>query len=380
MQANPIWPIKSSFPTLEKDVRCDILIVGAGIAGISSAYYLMQKGYDVIVIEEDEIGSGATGASSGTLYFGTGLDVSSTIEIHGEKNTKIIWDETKESINIIEQLIKKYSIDCGFKNPGAISVAKTEEEVDHLLNNSKNLKTLGFSSEFLEQDQVKDFFKSRDFIAGLREPCMQLKPALFCSELSKASGINVFSKSPMLDFKKGESIVVNTPKARIKCSNLVIATNIKPIFGLENHCYIENTTIVASQVMKDKIKEIWNKDTILWTVDDKYDILYTEDNRAMLDLFTSKGIDDKINFYYPSSGFKKEFIYGDSWFDTEDKMPILGNTKNLPEGSENINVAIAMGDQGIVTGFTSGRKIPLLMKNIKDTFLDLSSPNRFNAI
>lgn len=377
MQANPIWPVNSDFPVLENDIRCDILIVGAGISGISSAYHLMKKGYDVVVIEEDEIASAATGASSGILYFGTGLGITSSIESFGFNNAKNLWNETKESIGCIKSIIFKNSIDCGFRDPGVISMAKTDEESKQLEIDAENLKKIGFTQKIIDSSEINNYFKARRFLTGLKEPCAQIRPGRFVYGLAKSENIKLFQNTPMLGYTESDSIIVSTPKAKISCNKLLIATNIKPIFGLENHCYIENTTIVASHKLHEKIKQLWNQDIILWTLGEDYDILYTQEGRAMLDVFSPKGVDEKINFYFGAVKATKEFVYGDSWFQTKDYIPIVGNTKNLQNGSENIFVSIAMGEQGIVAGFTSGRKIPKLLEGKRDIFLEMSSPNRF---
>jgi glycine/D-amino acid oxidase-like deaminating enzyme len=71
MQANPLWPVTERFPRLERDSNVDVVIVGAGIAGISCAFHLQNAGYKVLVLEKDEVGVAATGASSGILYYGS---------------------------------------------------------------------------------------------------------------------------------------------------------------------------------------------------------------------------------------------------------------------------------------------------------------------
>jgi gamma-glutamylputrescine oxidase len=70
MQANPLWPVEKRFPSLQSDIRRDVLVVGGGMAGISSALRLKRAGFDVALIERNEVGGPATGASSGVLYYG----------------------------------------------------------------------------------------------------------------------------------------------------------------------------------------------------------------------------------------------------------------------------------------------------------------------
>ena len=112
MQSNILWPVKSDFPRLQKNIHADIAVVGGGIAGISCAYFLKQKGYKVVIVEKDEIGSGATGASSGILYHGSGTDFTETAKSMGRKNAELLWNESMHSIDEIERLVRRNSIDC----------------------------------------------------------------------------------------------------------------------------------------------------------------------------------------------------------------------------------------------------------------------------
>ena len=95
MQANPLWPVEYRFPTLDKDARVDVAIVGGGIAGISCAFHLQNAGYKVAVIETGEVGYSATGASSGILYYGSGGNYVEATERYGNENATSLWKETE---------------------------------------------------------------------------------------------------------------------------------------------------------------------------------------------------------------------------------------------------------------------------------------------
>ena len=58
---------KNSFDKLSSNKKCDVLIIGGGITGISSAYQLINKGLNVILVERNEIGGGITSRTTGKL-------------------------------------------------------------------------------------------------------------------------------------------------------------------------------------------------------------------------------------------------------------------------------------------------------------------------
>ncbi len=72
-------------PSLNKEIKCDYLIVGGGVTGISSAYFLKQLGAkNIVLIEKDIIGSGATGKSAGMLSTRGELDLDHLEKIYGK--------------------------------------------------------------------------------------------------------------------------------------------------------------------------------------------------------------------------------------------------------------------------------------------------------
>ena len=72
-----------SYPALEKECDCDVLIIGGGISGISTAYYLAETGNDVILLEADCIGYGASGRNTGKVSAQHGIVYHELIEKHG---------------------------------------------------------------------------------------------------------------------------------------------------------------------------------------------------------------------------------------------------------------------------------------------------------
>lgn len=374
MQANPLFPIKGEFPVLEKDLNVDIVVVGAGIAGISAAYSFANAGYKTVILEEQEVGAGATSASSGILYYGTGTTFTNAIELFGKKNAEMIWKESKKTIEEIEKLIEKNSIECDFRRPGAIMAAKNEQERDFLEKELQNLNSIGFEGEILDSKEIKNYYTEREFVAGLNQSFVpQIAPGLFTVGLAKAANIDIYSKTPLIKYEELDGqIIVETPKAKVKAQKILFATNRKPFFGLENHFSVENSVIYASKKLGEKkLKEIWPEHRIIWTLEDKYDIIYEHDGRAILELYYSKGAQEKMKYYFTSFEFNKEFVWGDAWAKTKDWLPIFGRI------SKNVFISIAMGDQGIVMGHTTGRKAVKLMEQEEDEFLRLVSPSRF---
>ena len=372
VQVNPLWPVTLRFPPLERDLKVDVAIVGAGIAGISCGYHLSRAGYDVAVIEQDEIGSGASGASSGVLYYGSGLNFAPSSRLFGEERTQLLWKETGKAIEEIARVQDRYAVECGFRRCGSIMVAKTQAELESLESERAGLARCGISSRILGTDEVRSIFPRRAFSGGLTfDACSQVHPALLASGLAKGADLDVYEHSPMTGFDEGaHSVIVKTPNSKITCSTLLLATNHQPAFGLESYFEFESSVILASQSLPH-IDSTWLQEKILWSMEEKYDLVYPRGNRAILELYQLGDEKAKLSYYYPGLDFRVEHEWGDVWAKTHDWLPIVGRV------TPRVAVAIAMGDQGIIMSWVSAAHITKSLEGERDWFLEMVSPRRF---
>jgi glycine/D-amino acid oxidase-like deaminating enzyme len=374
MQSNPIWPVTERFPTFKGDTNADIVIVGGGIAGISSAYHLSKAGYKVVVLEKDEIGSGATGASSGVLYYGSGTNFVPAIEMYGKERATLLWNATAQVIEDIAKTIKEYNIECGFRRPGSVMIAKTDEEVKELQEEHERLKEIGIETKVLTSGEVKTIYPLVPFLAGLTfDACAQIRPARFAAALAKAAKLEVYEHSPVTIWQEfNGGIVVKTTEGQITCKKVIFATNFQDYFDLKKHFTLESSVILASPPTSIAM-ELWPKEKIMWSMEDEYDLIYPYEGRIILELYKFKGHKEKAAYYYPNIEFKVEKTWGESWAKASDWMPIVGKI------NDNIMVAIGMGDQGIIMGWLSGQKIVDLVEGKDNWFLQMTSPQRFSS-
>ncbi len=373
MQSNPLWPVETRFPRLGGGLRADVLVVGGGMAGIASAYRLSLEGYDVALIEKDELGSGASGASSGVLYYGTGTNFVPAARLFGKKSARLLWRESGSAIREIVRTAKARDIPCGLRTCGAVMVAKREREAEELRAEQSGLRGAGISARLLSPEDLREIFPPRPFLRGIAfDACAQIHPAMMASGLARAAGIRVFERSPLVGWKETkDGVSARTPRARISCSKLVLATNHQPCFGLERHFRIESSVVLASAPAKD-IGKVWPREKIIWSMEDRYDVLYPLGDRMALEMYDLAGSEKKLRYYYPGAGFEVRDQWGDVWAKTRDWLPIVGKV------TPNILVAIGMGDQGIVTSWVAGRHMAKAVEGGRDWFLDLATPRRFD--
>ncbi len=333
----------------------------------------MNAGYRVVVLEKDEIGSAATGASSGILYYGSGGNFVEATQRYGRENATMLWKETEKAIKQMTSLIEKNRIDCGLRNTGAIMVAKNDVEKAKIELEKAELASIGIQTEQYTGEDIEESFTGNKFVAGLAFGiCSVLHPARFAAGLAKQFNIPIYEKSAMIGFRGDEGhVTVRCSRANVQCDSLIVATNLEPFYGLEGHFGRETTVVLASKEMPE-VRRVWKKDTVIWTMEEKYDILYPLGNRLALELYQPKNIKRKLAWYYSGVSFEPEYRWGDSWAKTEDLLPIAGPV------SKRVYSALAMGDEGIVMGFTIGSSMPRIFEQKADPILQLTSPSRFN--
>lgn len=101
----------TNFPTLEKDIKVDIAIIGGGITGITTALLLKNEGFKVALIEADKIAQGTTGHTTAYITSQHDIIYSNLIKSMGIKKAKQYADANEGAIDFIENMVRKYNID-----------------------------------------------------------------------------------------------------------------------------------------------------------------------------------------------------------------------------------------------------------------------------
>jgi glycine/D-amino acid oxidase-like deaminating enzyme/nitrite reductase/ring-hydroxylating ferredoxin subunit len=374
LQANPLWPVNSRFPALREDIRKDVVVVGGGMAGVSSALQLRKVGFDVALIERDEVGGPATGASSGVLYYGSGTNLAPAVKLFGEQKAQMLWKETAAVIEQIVSTAEQGGIDCGLRTCGSIMVAKTDEEYLELEEEIAAMKKVGLPARLLSANEVRTYYPLREFKGGLAyDGVGQVHPARLAAGAARLAGLEIYESTQLTSWKQEwGGIVVETPKGRLRCADLVLATNKESIFGLERHFEFESSVILASRPT-ERVKDVFPTEKILWSMEEKYDLVYPRGDRLILELYALGQEQSKLSYYFPGVDFTMEHQWGEAWAKPPDWIPIVGKVSN------HVWVAVGMGDQGIIMSWLSGSKMPMLIEGKSDWFTEMASPQRFGT-
>ena len=108
------FPDAPTYPALQEDLSCDVLIIGGGSSGAQCAYYLANANLNVVVIEKSTIGSGSTSANTALLQYSGEKMFTNLVNTFGTDYITRHLQLLKEAVDEIEQASNKVAIDCEF--------------------------------------------------------------------------------------------------------------------------------------------------------------------------------------------------------------------------------------------------------------------------
>ena len=154
---NSIW-LKSAklkeYAFLNKDISVDVCIIGGGITGISTAYYLSKHGINVAIVEMDKICSKTTGHTTGKITSQHNLFYKYLLDVNGKDYAKKYLDVNEYALKNIEEIIQKENISCDYEKKNAFVFTNMPEKVKAIKDEVNVVNALGKNAEFIDNIDV----------------------------------------------------------------------------------------------------------------------------------------------------------------------------------------------------------------------------------
>ena len=114
--ATPLPP----FAAAEGPLRCDVCVIGGGYTGLSTALHLARRGYDVILLEAQRLGFGASGRNGGQVWPDQRMDPDALAAAVGRDGARALWQMSLDAITLVRSLCNRPELaDCTY-HPGLI--------------------------------------------------------------------------------------------------------------------------------------------------------------------------------------------------------------------------------------------------------------------
>src|SRR5918995_513887 len=217
-------------PALRQDLRTEVCVIGAGIAGISTAYLLSRAGKRVVVLEDGAVGGGETGRT--TAHLSNALDdrYHHLERLHGGEGARLAADSHTAAIDRIESIVREERIDCGFERlDGYLFVPPGEsDEILHTeLDAARRAGVAGV--ELLERVPNPSF----DLGPCLRFPRQgQFHPLAYLSALVVAlerMGGKVYGKTHVSGVEPGPPARITTYGGYTASADIVVCATNTPV-------------------------------------------------------------------------------------------------------------------------------------------------------
>jgi len=217
------------FPALQGEHRADICIVGAGYTGLSSALHLAEAGYQVIVLEAETVGYGASGRNGGHVGIGQRQDQAYLEDRVGHEIASSLWSMGLEAVDTVKNLIERHRIKCDLKH-GNLHFAHKARYSDELQREVAFLNDrYGFDQvEYIPRDKLGDVIGSQAYHSALMDTASKhLHPLKYAAGLAEAAvkaGVTICERSRVVSYG-GTPVIVKTAEGQVIADELVLACN-----------------------------------------------------------------------------------------------------------------------------------------------------------
>lgn len=231
------------YRTLDKNIEVDVCIIGGGITGISTAYYLCKEGgIKVAVFEKDKICSKTSGKTTGKITSQHHLFYKYLIDFKGKDFAKKYLKANEEAIENIEGIIKKEKIDCNFERKSSYVFTKELGKLQMINDEINAMKTLGKKAKFSNEIEVLGKIEG----AIEFENQAQFNPIKYVNGLAKCvveNGGDIFENTKVVEYEKSENGFIIKAEVDGKIRNIfakyvVVATRY-PIFNVPGFHFIK---------------------------------------------------------------------------------------------------------------------------------------------
>jgi glycine/D-amino acid oxidase-like deaminating enzyme len=210
-----------------------VVVIGGGLLGASTAYWLARAGADVTLIEAQAIASGASGRNGGFVVAGTAAAYPDAIEKHGYAAARAVWTLTLESRALLRQALDEEAIDCDYREPGLLHLALGTQQLDRLTRTVAALRADQFDAELLDRAQTQELIGTplgSEIAGGLfASENGLLHSARLVQGLARAAarhGARICEATPALELTAdGGGVLVRTQRGELRASAAIVAIN-----------------------------------------------------------------------------------------------------------------------------------------------------------
>jgi glycine/D-amino acid oxidase-like deaminating enzyme/nitrite reductase/ring-hydroxylating ferredoxin subunit len=263
-------------PVLDRKIHVDVVVVGAGITGLTAAYLLKRAGRRVAVLERRRVGGIDTMSTTAHVTCVTDLDLSELVSSFGRDHAQAVWDAGLAAIAQIDAIVRDERIDCGWKFIDGVKHAPagqiSERQTRHLEQEAALAHELGFDAKYMDRTP---FVGLPGVVFGGQARIHPAKYLAALSTLVDGDGSFVFEETAC-DGVEDDPLSVKARGHDISCEYVVLATH-TPLMGktnmasatlLQTKLYLYTSYVIGGRVAKGTVPDL-----LFWDTADPYHYL-----------------------------------------------------------------------------------------------------------
>lgn len=386
-----VWEANTDQPqaqTLAANTQTDVVIVGAGIAGLTTAYFLTREGKKVVVIDDGLIAGGETSRTTAHLANAVDDRFYEIERLHGADGARLAAESHTQAIQTIERIVSEENIDCDFARLDGYLFAPPDEDSQKELDDElEAAHRAGLTNvEKVGRAPIKDF----DTGAALRFPRQgQFHILKYIAGLARAierDGGKLYSNTQAVKFTGGADASVETSGGfKIKANAIVVATNspVNDLVSIHTKQSAYRTFVIGVRVPKDSVTKALYWDTldpyhyVRVQEEDGYDVLIVggEDHKT-------GQADDADGRYAKLEGWTRarfpmmetvEFRWSGQVMEPNDYVAFIGRN---PSDADNVYIATGDSGMGMTHGTIAGILLNDLINGRENAWASLYDPSR----
>lgn len=355
---------RMDFAALQGDLRADVCIVGGGYTGLSAALHLAEKGVNVIVLEAQLIGFGASGRNGGQVGSGQRQDQDWLEAHYGADVARRMWDLGQDAKALVKSLITKHKMPITWADGVAYASRSAAGHAAATAYSERLSQKYGYhSQEILDhagtcQVLGTSAYKGAviDLGAGHIHP---LNFAIGLANAASAAGARIHEKSEVLNITEGAQPIVETAQGRVICDQLILAAN-GYLGGLNRQVAARVMPINNFIVATEPLQAVLGRNIAV--ADDRFVVNYwrmSEDGRLLFGGGESYGyrfpdivptvMRPLLRVYPELKDVKIDYAWGGTLAITMNRMPYFSKL------SGNIRTASGYSGHGVAMATLAGR-------------------------
>jgi gamma-glutamylputrescine oxidase len=212
---------------LDGDLTVDVAIIGGGITGVSAALHLAERGYNVALLEGEDIGWGASGRNGGQALPGFAASQMKIKSLVGAEKAGRLWDMSVEAVDLLHGQIQRFNIPC---DPvmGYLHAAIKPRHVRELEETQEEMAELGAPvGRILRGGELRARLASPRYLAAMEDPLSghihPLNYTLGLAAAAQAAGAKLYTQTRVLKVTPGKTVTIQTSRGTVRAAFLLTA-------------------------------------------------------------------------------------------------------------------------------------------------------------